>query len=247
MARKNPYFAFKKFRVEQGRSAMKVTTDACLFGALLCQSDHLQQSQTILDIGAGTGLLSLMAAQNSNARITAVEVEVLAAEQASGNFTNSPWANRLQVVQGSIQSFLMDRAQCFDTLITNPPFFQQAFKGNDPRRNMARHTDTLSFAELASSIRRLLAKDGEAWVLLPVESSVVFLLATVGEGLSLHRRISLRSTVNHSPHRHMLVLKHASALPERHLIIEETLTIYQQHPHYTEEVRQLMTPYYLAL
>ena len=85
---------------------MKVTTDACIFGALLGESSQLRQSQSILDIGAGTGLLSLMAAQNSQAKITAVELDQKASQQAVSNFADSPWADQFQLVNSSIQTFL---------------------------------------------------------------------------------------------------------------------------------------------
>ena len=100
----NSYFAFKQFRVEQGECAMKVTTDACIFGALLARSSRLQDSRSILDIGAGSGLLSLMAAQNCNGQITAVELDEEASQQALSNFAASPWADQLQLVNSAIQS-----------------------------------------------------------------------------------------------------------------------------------------------
>ena len=242
MAR-NSYFAFKQFKIDQGQCAMKVTTDACLFGALLGQPPGLHHIQQVLDIGAGTGLLSLMAAQNSTATITAVELDEQAAKQALNNFANSPWASRLQLVHSAIQDFTSD--QRFDRIITNPPFFQQAYKGDDARRNLARHTDTLTFTDLASAIFHHLHDNGEAWVLLPVTSTALFVRAATQQALSVMRQIGLRSSPEHPIHRYIIVLGHQQTTTEHHR--EELVTIYRQHPHYSEQTQQLMAPYYLAL
>ena len=109
---------------------------------------------------------------------------------------------------------------------------------------MARHTDSLSFTDLARVVSRHLANTGEAWILLPVESTPHFLTAAALKGLGLIKKIGLRSSSRHRDHRHILVLKHRDTPQETQ---EETVTIYTQPPHYTEETRQLMSPYYLAL
>jgi len=102
----NTYFRFKQFTIHQDRCAMKVCTDACLFGAWLAEKVNGWQLAdiSILDLGAGTGLLSLMLAQQNTARIDAVELDENAAEQAAENFDTSPWRNRLQVIQGDIRT-----------------------------------------------------------------------------------------------------------------------------------------------
>lgn len=240
---RNSYFTFKQFRIDQSQCAMKVTTDACLLGALLGQSARLRRSKRVLDIGAGTGLLSLMAAQNSSATITAVELDEQAAQQALSNFTDSPWAERLQLMHCAIQNVTTN--QRFDCIVTNPPFFQQAFKGIDPRRNLARHTDTLTYTDLADAIAQHLNDNGEAWILLPVSSTPLFMQAANQQELALIRQVGLRSSPAHAVHRHILVLGHRQAMAEP--LSEELITIYDQHPHYSRQTRQLMAPYYLAL
>ena len=242
MAR-NSYFACKQFKINQGQCAMKVTTDACLFGALLGQSPSLHRSQQVLDIGAGTGLLSLMAAQNSAATITAVELDQQAAQQALNNFASSAWAGQFRLLNCAIQEVVTD--QRFDCIVTNPPFFQQAFKGTDARRNLARHTDTLNFTDLTRAIAQHLHDNGEAWVLLPVTSTTLFMHAATQQALAVARQIGLRSSPDHTVHRHILVLGHRRESTEPPS--EELVTIYDQHPHYSEQTRRLMAPYYLAL
>ncbi|WP_257265151.1 tRNA1(Val) (adenine(37)-N6)-methyltransferase [Endozoicomonas sp. ONNA2] len=225
---------------------MKITTDACILGALLAESSALQQSQSVLDIGTGTGLLSLMAAQNCNGKITAVELDEAASQQAVSNFVASPWADQFRLVNSAIQIFSATSQQRFDCVISNPPFFQQSFKGDDQRRNMARHTDSLSFTDLARAISRHLASTGEAWILLPVTATQHFLAATAPQGLALIKQIGLRSSSRHPNHRHILVLKHLT-LDKLHITQEDTVTTYTQPPHYTEATRQLLSPYYQAL
>ncbi|MET4758482.1 tRNA1(Val) (adenine(37)-N6)-methyltransferase [Endozoicomonas sp. NE40] len=154
MARKsNTYFQFKQFRVDQDQCAMKVTMDACLFGALV----DVEESQRILDIGTGTGLLSLMAAQRSSAHIDAVELDDDAARQARQNVAQSPWSDRITVTQSAIQQFF-GAPDGYDTIICNPPFFENSLKAANDKRTMARHTESLSFSDLVQATSRLLHK-----------------------------------------------------------------------------------------
>ena len=236
MAR-NSYFQFKQFRVEQGQTAMKITTDACILGARA----EVENTQSILDIGAGTGLLSLMAAQRSHATIDTVELDDQAATQALENFTASPWSSRLALHHCSIQSFMPEKR--YDCILSNPPFFENAFKAPCDKRSLARHTDSLSFLELAINIDRLMSEDGKAWILLPVESSPLFLEAIhQATQLKLKRTIAVRSSAHHTDHRHILVLGRPDSEHFR-----EQITIYDQHPEYTPETIGFLKPYYLKL
>src|SRR5687768_15546532 len=99
---------------------MKVCTDSCVLGAWA----DVEKAEQILDIGTGTGLLSLMVAQRSEANITAVEIDSAAAAQASENIAESPWKNRISLVHKSLQEFGNENQQQFDVIICNPPFFQ---------------------------------------------------------------------------------------------------------------------------
>ncbi|MGI9273899.1 MAG: tRNA1(Val) (adenine(37)-N6)-methyltransferase [Endozoicomonas sp.] len=235
MARaRNSHFQFKQFRIEQDQCAMKVTTDACIFGA----RTDVENSRRILDIGAGSGLLSLMAAQRTSAVIDALEIDELAAKQAEQNFSSSPWANRLQLIHSSVQSFQSDDG--YDTIICNPPFFHNALKAPDSRRNMARHTDTLCFSDLASVIERLMTDDGSAWVLLPVASSSLFLEESKKVNLDVEQLISLRSSIRHNDHRHIFVLRKGEGIATT-----ERLTIYKEGSEYSDQVITLLKSYYL--
>ncbi|WP_263078464.1 methyltransferase [Endozoicomonas sp. Mp262] len=233
---KNSYFQFKQFRIEQGQCAMKVTTDACLLGAIT----EVENTGSILDIGAGTGLLSLMAAQRSQANITAVELDPQACQQASENFDNSPWPNQLTVINSTIQDFAATATQRFDCIICNPPFFHNCYKASEKRRSQARHTDTLTFEELASAISKLLRDTGLAWVMLPVDFSHLFAEAANRYGLKPNKIISVRSSDQHKPHRHITVIGKSCDVA-----IDEVLSIYKQHPQYSDGFSHLLNPYYL--
>ncbi|MEO9474948.1 MAG: methyltransferase [Cyclobacteriaceae bacterium] len=158
----NNYFQFKEFRILQGKCAMKVTTEGCLFGAMIAPI----KPGRFLDIGTGTGLLSLMLAQKSaGSVIDAVEIDTLAAEQACTNFEASPWSERLRCLQTPIQHFLAPEK--YDLIVSNPPFFKESLKGSSNPKNVAKHEQSLDQADLIAGIDRLLAEEGRFWVLYP--------------------------------------------------------------------------------
>jgi tRNA1Val (adenine37-N6)-methyltransferase len=162
-------FRFKQFTVVQDHAAMKVCTDACLFGALIATENH----QNILDIGTGTGLLALMLAQkNKNSKITAVEIDDDAIIDANFNIENSPFSSRIELFHTSIQEF--QQTKKYDCIISNPPFFQNNLKSTDVARNKALHNNSLTLSELAKIIGQLLESGGNTWILLPPYEMSVF-------------------------------------------------------------------------
>ena len=231
-------FSFKQFTIQQNLCAMKVTTDACLLGAVVDAADAKQ----ILDIGSGSGLLSLMAAQKSNASVSAVELDDAACKQAQINFNSSPWSDRIQLFQESIQTFAKTSTQRFDCIISNPPFFDSSLKCPDFKRNLARHTDSLSFSELTSAISSLLTAEGKSWTLLPVVSSQQFREEASKAGLHIEQIIKIRSTSTRQIHRHILVQSKIS-----HPLKESLLTIHDDTSGYSEEAQNLMQPFYQFL
>ena len=190
-------FRFKQFTVHQQRSAMKVGTDGVLIGAW---ASVRETDRTILDIGTGTGLIALMMAQRTpEAQIVAVEIDAESAEQASENFAESPWSDRIRVERCAVQEFATE--QKFDLILSNPPYFVDSHKCPDESRNLARHTDTLSFAELMRAAERLLAPDGRFAVIVPSEAA----LSVIAAGrLHLVRRCDVRTKPNAAPKRVML-------------------------------------------
>jgi tRNA1Val (adenine37-N6)-methyltransferase len=165
----NTHFSFKKFTIHQDQTAMKVTTDACILGAYT----DVRDAKRILDIGTGTGLLTSMLAQRSEAQIEGVEIEEVSYNQAVENIENSIFKDRIKIHHASIQAYIppLGDKGGFDLIVSNPPFFQNHLKAESQNRNNALHTDTLSFEDLLNSVIRLLSFTGTFVVLLPAYES----------------------------------------------------------------------------
>ena len=235
---RNSYFAFKQFKVDQALCGMKITTDACLFGALVDVEDTVR----ILDIGTGTGLLSLMAAQRSNAVIDALDIEPGAQQQARENFTASPWHTRLSLHPCSAQNFQSDHKEKYDCILCNPPFFSDATPCSDNKRRLARHDDQLPLETLFQVMKNHLHNQGTCWIILPTEDDTKACDMARHVGLSLSKRIKIASSETHRPHRSILVFNHTARG-----FTETRLDIYREHPLYTEAFTALLQPYYLYL
>ena len=151
------YFEFKQFKIYHDRCAMKVGTDGVLLGAWA----EVTESSRILDIGCGSGLVTIMAAQRSQANVYGVEIERNAALQAIGNAARSPWGRRIHIVCEDICNF--QDSTGFDTILVNPPFFEEELLPPDAARSSARHTASLSFASLLQQVARLLRDTGRLY------------------------------------------------------------------------------------
>jgi tRNA1Val (adenine37-N6)-methyltransferase len=153
-------FQFKQFTVEQELCAMKVGTDGVLLGA------WAKGGQRILDAGTGTGVIAMMLAQRyPGARVTAIDIDEGAVRQAQQNVTKSPFAAQVTVLQETLQEHQGE----YDAIVSNPPFFIDSLAAPDEQRNMARHTATLTYAELMQAAYRLLSDEGELSVVVPFD------------------------------------------------------------------------------
>jgi len=153
-------FQFKQFTVEQELCAMKVGTDGVLLGA------WAKGGQRILDAGTGTGVIAMMLAQRyPGARVTAIDIDEGAVRQAQQNVTKSPFAAQVTVLQETLQEHQGE----YDAIVSNPPFFIDSLAAPDEQRNMARHTATLTYAELMQAAYRLLSDEGELSAVVPFD------------------------------------------------------------------------------
>lgn len=221
---------------------MKIGTDGILLGAWA----PAEQPELILDIGTGTGLIALMMAQRfPNAIVDAVEVEPNAAEQAARNFSSSPWPDRLNLHHQTIQSFASSglRNMAYSLIVSNPPWFADSLKSNEIRRNLARHTDSLSHDELLNSVRLLLHSSGRFAVVLPFGDSTSFIHSAHQRNLFCRRQCHVRSKPSLSPHR--VLLEFETVPVESPVIPQELIIENEQHHDYTESFRKLTRDFYL--
>lgn len=227
---------------------MKVCTDACVLGAWADITEPPDCTETrLLDIGTGTGLLALMAAQrNPSARIDAVELDEAAAEQATENVAASPYADRVRVWHTAIQTYLTDVPEpLYDHILTNPPFYANSLRSPDKAVNRALHSDDLPFADLLTAVRRLLRLSGTWWVLLPPPESDRLVELAAQEPRVLHpvRQLHLRHHAQKPVFRHLTAFRFAQTpLP----FTPDQLAIYEPDGQtYTPDFRALLQPYYL--
>jgi len=171
-------FQFKQFSINDSNCAMKIGTDGCLLGAWA----DINSVESILDIGTGSGLIALMLAQRSIAFINSVEIDDGAFKQATENFKNSPWADRLSIIHSSIQEYIKGCEKKYDLIVCCPPYFVNSLKTNDKKRRLARHTDSLSFEELLSGTMRLLKIDGKFCTIIPADAVKLFCDLALIEG-----------------------------------------------------------------
>jgi tRNA1Val (adenine37-N6)-methyltransferase len=157
-------FKFKHFQVNQVKSAMKIGTDALVLGSLI----EIENSRNALDIGTGTGVLSLMLAQRfPEIQIDALEINKEAFEEASENIQNSLFSSQIKVIHGDFIDYTFQKS--FDLIVSNPPFFENSSKSTNLDRNQARHSDSLPLGALFQKVEKLLTETGHFWLILPHE------------------------------------------------------------------------------
>ncbi len=239
-------FQCKQFFVAHDQCAMKVGTDALILGAWA----SLPATGPILDIGAGSGILSLMLAQRSLGlqAITAIELDSAAAQQATANVQRSPWPATVRVIKGDILTY--QTAERYALIVSNPPFFQASLPSPDAARQQARHNDSLPFAALLHKAADLLAEGGEFSLILPPDSATVFCQLALNSGLQLQRSTSVYAQPGKPLRRLLLSFRRAMAQPDgatvaNYTLPDDELMIQQDRGSYSEQYRQLLKDFYL--
>lgn len=199
-------FQFQQFYVRHDKCAMKVGTDGVLLGALATGG------QNIIDIGTGTGLCALMMAQRfSNANITAIDIDNDACEQAAENVAESPFWERIKVLHTSLKDYASAQEVRYDSIISNPPFFEESLHCPDKSRNDARHTSSLPFSELISCSKQLLTDDGTLTLILPITALSRIESECAYANMFIVRKIYIRTTEKKAPKRVVLYIRRHSA------------------------------------
>lgn len=220
---------------------MKVCTDSCFFGAWAAH--YLGKNKTIkriLDIGAGTGLLSLMLAQQCDAKIDAVEIDEASATEAKQNFSQSLWSERLLCFKERIQEFQSNEK--YDFIISNPPFYENDLLGKNKHKNIAHHNAGLALRELITAIKRLLHDDGSFAILLPYHRTKEVERLANEEGFFVQKQTFVKQSPDHNWFRSMNLFS-----AKKHSFIPTEICIKDANNHYTNEAISLLKDYYLHL
>jgi tRNA1Val (adenine37-N6)-methyltransferase len=232
----NDYFSFKQFTIYQDKSAFKVGTDGVLLGAVA----DIGGARNILDIGSGTGLVSIMLAQRCNATITAIEPDYESYIQTSENVSRCKWNDRIKVEHTALQNFNPEPGG-FDLIVTNPPYFSDSLRNPDPRRSAARHNDSLTSGEILEGVLKFLKVNGRLQLIMPYVEGNVFIAEAYKFGLYCNNILKIKPLPTAEIRRLVLTFSRTQQKP-----VERFLTIEHGKRHdFTEEYINLTKDFYL--
>lgn len=235
----NDYFDFKEFRVEQKNAAFKIGTDGVLLGAWA----DLTGVKRVLDIGTGTGLISLMIAQRREADIIAIENDMISADQALENFANSRWSDRIRLINTSLQNFERASNKPFDLIITNPPFFIGSVRSNNERVSATRHSGSLTMNDILSAATKLLSPDGRLCLILPYAEGNLFIATASEYKLYCNKELKVKPLASKPVKRMLLEFsREKKQLSSRFLTIEKG-----KRQEYSGEYIDLTKDFYLFM
>ncbi|NRA10715.1 MAG: methyltransferase [Crocinitomicaceae bacterium] len=222
-------FRFKQFEIIQDDNAMKVGTDSMVLGSFI--NGHGRKRG--LDIGSGTGVLSLMVTQgNDDIKFDAVELDELSATECALNFKNSPWSDRLKVHQGNFLEF--ESEERYDLIISNPPYYQSTLLNQDSRKANARHEQSLPMREFILKSRKLLSDDGEFWFIVPAEDEQVWKKQCTSANLHLVEKIAIHGKEGGDIKRIIFVFCNHKSILE-----ESSFSVRKKSNEYSEEYKEL--------
>jgi tRNA1Val (adenine37-N6)-methyltransferase len=236
----NNYFNFKNFTIHQDKCGMKVCTDACLFGAYIADYMAKQQLKNALDIGAGTGLLSLQVAQKNTLHIDAIEINEDAYEQAKENVLNSVYSSFITVHHQNILEWGVTKK--YDFIFSNPPFYENDLVSTTQNKNQAKHGESLTMKQLITAVKNLLHQHGEFAVLMPYHRSNEVKQLVMSESFYLKQEVLLKQTPNHNYFRSIQIYT-----LEKVACVTKELTTKDENNNYTPSFILLLKDYYLYL
>ena len=242
---KKKLFRLKLFTIDQTNASMKVGTDSDLLGTMA------YGGKNILDIGTGTGILTLMMAQRfPEAQFTAVEIDDKAVIDASTNFSSSPWSERITLIHDSFQSFIEkeiseSRQERFDAIICNPPFFDKSLECPEQGRQRARHTSSLPFETLIDGAYRMLEEGGPFSLILPPEVLEKFCLKAKERGFALKEKNGIQTLPGNPPKRYILVFQ--KSLDSSLCVSENTFSMRNADNTYSQWYNDLLRDFLLFL
>ncbi len=241
-------FRFKQFSVKNEKSAMKVGTDGVLLGSVMTITGF---ERRMLDVGAGTGLIALMAAQrNTQAEITAIDIDEASAREAAYNFAKSPFSERLTALCTPLSHFSPENS--FDLIFSNPPYYDTSLLNPKPRQAAARHTETLSYKDLCAFAAEYLTRAGiggdlagRLSIILPSECERELLRTAASYGLQLFRILRIRTTPTKPFSRIIAEFTMTVNEGQKSLPLEEELTLLQEDGSRSPDYKALTSEFYL--
>lgn len=217
---------------------MRVNTDGVLLGAWA----NVTGANRILDIGTGTGVIALMLAQRTtDVNIDAIEIDAQSATEARSNVNLSPWTNRIDVINCSLQSFAPLVSHRYDLIVSNPPYFNQSLKSPHNSRNISRHSESLPYPDLVEGVIKLLAPSGRFCGVFPYSEGNVFIAIAGGHGLYCTQKVNVQSHPGRKVLRVLLQFE-----TQKKAVAESTLTIHNPDGSYSEEYKRLTGDFYLG-
>ena len=234
-------FQFKQFSVLQDRCAMKIGTDGVLLGAWTPIENN---PKSILDIGTGTGIIALMLAQRSNAKqIDALEIDENAYEQATDNFENSPWNDRLFCFHAALDEFIEEPEDEYDLIVSNPPFYSEDFRSENEQRDLARFHEAMPFEDLIEAADLLLSENGIFSVIIPYKEEERFIELCAEVELFLVKVTRVKGSYKTPIVRSLLAFKRY----ELAVLVADELVIEIYRHEYTDEYIELTKAFYLKM
>jgi tRNA1Val (adenine37-N6)-methyltransferase len=234
----NNYFKFKQFTINQKNTVFKVGTD----GVLLGSCSDLDGAKKILDIGTGTGLIAIMAAQRSDAEIVAIEPEINSYTEACENVLHCKWHSRIRVVHTGFQEFCSASNNKFDIIMSNPPYFRDSLKNPDPDKSSARHADSLSSDDILKGASGLLNSTGSLQLILPYAEGTLFIAEASQYGFYCNRIIKIKPVPTGEVKRLILKFERIKRPLQEKFLTIETGTRHS----YTEEFKEITREFYLT-
>lgn len=235
-------FSFKHFDVANRRSAMRVGTDGVLLGAWAMPALEVSAETPLrcLDVGCGTGVISLMIAQRfENATITAIDIDADAVAESTENFAASPFASRLNAKMCDFVTY--NSAEQYDLIVSNPPFFTETLLSPDAQRAVARHANSLPLSALIGNAAKLLSDNGIIALIVPHSRDEEVIAEVALAHLSPIRRCALYTKPGKPQRRTLWAIGNR----QHNSLIEETLFIHDTTGGYSEPYKKLLADFYL--
>lgn len=227
-------FHFKQFSVSDDHAVMKISTDAVLLGAWSNEA-----ATHILDIGTGCGIIALMLAQKTNAKIDAVEIDQATAAEAIQNIKNSTFGKQIHIHPISFQEFILKTKTKYDLIVSNPPYFKNLLKSKKEEKNLAKHDVKLTFEEIIHSAKTLLQSEGKLNIILPAYEGKVFSQIALLEGLYCNKILEVKPTTTKPANRLLMQFSFTKTQTDRKEIIIRRGNVF------TDEYKLLTKDYYL--